>query len=68
MIVRYEGRVPAMASRTKCERKFFTPTTLALESKSGARVSCSRIQQPVPTLDLVCARSGSVRHRRGTDR
>jgi hypothetical protein len=29
VIVRYEGRVPAMASCAKCKRKFFTPTTLA---------------------------------------
>jgi hypothetical protein len=29
VIVRYEGRIAAMASCAKCERKFFTPTTLA---------------------------------------
>jgi hypothetical protein len=29
VIVRYEGKVPAMASCANCERKFFTPTTLA---------------------------------------
>jgi hypothetical protein len=29
VIVRYEGEVPVMASCRKCERKFFTPTTLA---------------------------------------
>lgn len=29
VIVRYEGRVPAMASCGNCERKFFSPTTLA---------------------------------------
>jgi hypothetical protein len=29
VIVRYEGRVPTMASCAKCDRKFFTPTTLA---------------------------------------
>jgi hypothetical protein len=28
IIVRYEDRVPAMASCGKCDRKFFTPTTL----------------------------------------
>src|SRR5579859_5114092 len=29
---RYEGRVPAMASCAKCERKFFTPATFARDS------------------------------------
>jgi hypothetical protein len=29
VIVRYDGEVPAMASCTKCQRKFFTPTALA---------------------------------------
>ena len=29
VIVRYEGKVPAMASCAKCDRKFFTPTMLA---------------------------------------
>jgi len=32
VIVRYEGRVPAMASCAKCQRKFFTPTTLARDA------------------------------------
>lgn len=32
VIVRYEGKVPAMASCAKCERKFFTPTTLARDA------------------------------------
>jgi len=29
VIVRYAGKVPVMASCANCERKFFTPTTLA---------------------------------------
>jgi hypothetical protein len=29
VIVRHEGKVPAMASCTKCQCKFFTPTVLA---------------------------------------
>lgn len=32
VIVRYEGRVPAMASCGNCERKFFTPTTLSRDA------------------------------------
>ena len=32
VIVRFEGRVPAMASCAKCQRKFFTPTTLARDA------------------------------------
>ena len=31
-IVRYVGKVPAMASCTKCQRKFFTPTVLASDA------------------------------------
>jgi len=27
VILRYEGKVPAMASCAKCQRKFFAPTT-----------------------------------------
>ncbi|MGA9978921.1 MAG: hypothetical protein WBQ08_09830 [Candidatus Sulfotelmatobacter sp.] len=29
IILRYVGKVPAMASCTKCRRKFFTPNTVA---------------------------------------
>jgi hypothetical protein len=32
VIVRYEGKVPAMASCAKCQRKFFTPATYARDS------------------------------------
>ena len=32
VIVRYEGKVPTMASCTKCQRKFFTPTTFARDA------------------------------------
>src|SRR5271169_3984088 len=28
VVLRHEGKVPALASCTRCERKFFTPTTL----------------------------------------
>jgi hypothetical protein len=35
VIVRYEGKVPAMASCTKCQRKFFTTATFAHDA-SGA--------------------------------
>jgi hypothetical protein len=29
LILRYQGRIPMMASCSKCERKFFTPTTFS---------------------------------------
>ena len=32
VIVRHEGKIPAMASCTKCQRKFFTPTALASDA------------------------------------
>ena len=32
VIVRYEDKVPAMASCHKCDRKFFTPATLARDA------------------------------------
>ena len=32
VIVRYVGKVPAMASCTKCQRKFFTPATHARDA------------------------------------
>jgi len=32
VIVRYEGRVLAMASCGKCDRKFFTPTTVTRDA------------------------------------
>jgi hypothetical protein len=32
VIVRYEDKVPAMASCIKCERKFFTPASLARDA------------------------------------
>jgi hypothetical protein len=31
IILRYDGRIPMMASCAKCERKFFTPTTFSRE-------------------------------------
>ena len=35
VILRYEGKVPALASCSKCERKFFTPPML-MRDASGA--------------------------------
>jgi hypothetical protein len=32
VILRYDGRVPAMASCVKCDRKFFTPATFARDA------------------------------------
>jgi hypothetical protein len=32
IILRYEGRVPVLASCAQCERKFFTPLTLARDA------------------------------------
>jgi len=32
VIVRYEGKVSAMASGTQCQRKFFTPATFARDA------------------------------------
>jgi hypothetical protein len=32
VVVRYEGKVPAMASCSNCKRKFFTPTALARDA------------------------------------
>ena len=32
LVVRYEGKVPAMASCSNCKRKFFTPTALARDA------------------------------------
>jgi hypothetical protein len=29
VILRYQGKVPAMAGCAKCQRKFFTPSTLS---------------------------------------
>jgi hypothetical protein len=37
VIVRYEGKVPAMASCSKCQRKFFTPPTFAREAIGAAQ-------------------------------
>jgi hypothetical protein len=32
VIMRYEGKIPAMASCAKCERKFFAPATFARDA------------------------------------
>ncbi len=32
IVLRYEGKVPAMGGCEKCKRKFFTPTTYALDA------------------------------------
>jgi hypothetical protein len=32
VVLRYEGKVPALASCATCERKFFTPPTLARDA------------------------------------
>ena len=36
VVLRYEGKVPALASCAKCGRKFFTPTTLARDAVGAA--------------------------------
>jgi hypothetical protein len=41
VVLRYEGKVPALASCAKCECKFFTPNTL-LRDASGAVVYLGR--------------------------
>src|SRR6266567_7713757 len=35
LILRYDGRIPVMASCAKCERKFFTPTTFSRDAISA---------------------------------
>jgi hypothetical protein len=35
VVLRYEGKVPALASCAKCERKFFTPTPLMRDAVAG---------------------------------
>ena len=32
IVLRYEGKVPAMAACEKCKRKFFTPATYARDA------------------------------------
>jgi hypothetical protein len=32
IVLRYEGRVPAMGGCEKCKRKFFTPASYALDA------------------------------------
>jgi hypothetical protein len=49
LILRYEGRVPVVASCTKCERKFFLPTTFtrdAIEAEAylGQRFATHRFE------------------------
>ena len=41
VILRYEGKVPTMASCAKCARKFFTPTAL-MRDASGAEMYLGR--------------------------
>jgi hypothetical protein len=35
VLLRYEGKVPALASCARCERKFFTPTTLMRDARGA---------------------------------
>ena len=35
LILRYEGRVPVMASCAKCERRFFLPTPFTRDAIEG---------------------------------
>ncbi len=35
LILRYEGKVPALASCSKCERKFFTPPMLMRDASAA---------------------------------
>ena len=37
VVLRYEGKVPAMASCTNCERKFFTPALFASDAVAAER-------------------------------
>jgi hypothetical protein len=52
LILRYEGKVPVMASCAKCERKFFLPTTFsrdAIEAEAylGQRFAAHRCEEPM---------------------
>ena len=35
VILRYDGKVPVLASCTKCQRKFFTPATFARDASAA---------------------------------
>jgi hypothetical protein len=37
ILTRFEGNVPAMASCANCQRKFFTPNTLARDAVAAER-------------------------------
>jgi hypothetical protein len=55
VILRYEGKVPSMASCAKCARKFFTPTAL-MRDASGAEMYLGRkfdLHQCGPNPQLV---------------
>jgi hypothetical protein len=55
-ILRYEGKVPAMASCAKCERKFFTLATFARDAVGAAEYLgqkfdlhvCTEIEERLP--------------------
>ena len=48
VIVRYEGKVPAMASCARCQRKFFTPTTLARDAVGAEEYLGSKFDAHCP--------------------
>jgi len=54
VIVRYEGKVPVMASCSKCEHKFFTPTSIFKRDAVGAE------QYLVYKFDLHCCEEPKI--------
>jgi hypothetical protein len=60
IIVKFQGKVPAMASCAKCQRKFFTPATFSRDPVGAAEYLRSKFdahrcpgqseeREPIPT-------------------
>ena len=45
IVLRYQGKVPTLASCTKCERKFFTPTSYSRDSVGAEEYLLSKFDR-----------------------
>jgi hypothetical protein len=45
VILRFQGKVPAMASCAKCQRKFFTPTTYSRDPAGAEEYLLSKFDR-----------------------
>jgi len=51
IVLKYEGKVPAMASCSECQRKFFTPATFSRDSSEASQYLLGKFDMHVCAVE-----------------